>query len=90
MSGTFFRVLFGSTNLFIFHHPKDEKKQKNENKVVPAPSYDSAHEEIAMNSELGNLTGKDAFSDDILLYTVLVLASTDAGAYHSYKQIIKI
>ena len=66
-----FRVLFGSTNLFVFHHPQDLEKQKADDDVVPVPSYESAQQEIATNSALWNITGKDAFHGDVMLVLVV-------------------
>ncbi|KAK2174589.1 hypothetical protein NP493_790g01014 [Ridgeia piscesae] len=60
------RVLFGSTNLFVLHHPQDLEKQQNEDEIVPVPSYESAQEEIATNSALWN------FTDDVVLQEDLI------------------
>jgi len=67
----YFRVLFGSTNLFVLHHPQDLEKQQNEDEIVPVPSYESAQEEIATNSALWNFTGKDAFRGNVVLVLVM-------------------
>ena len=66
-----FRVLFGSTNLFVFHHPQDLEKQQADGEVVQVPSYESAQEEIATNSALWNITGKDEFRGDVVLVLVM-------------------
>ena len=46
------RVLFGNSHLYVFHHPMDAKKAQDK---APAPTYESAQEEIAENQ--GNLAG---------------------------------
>lgn len=87
----FFRVLFGSTNLFVFHHPQDFAKQQKDNKTVPAPSYDSAQEEIAKNSGLSKFTSggkskglflKSSFC--VFFHLVLLLVVTNARDFHEY------
>ena len=86
VSGVFFSVLFGSTSLFAFHHPQDLNRQEKKKKVIPAPSYESALSEVVKN----NFTGIDVFRSDMLFYTALVLAFSDAEAYHGCGRITKI
>lgn len=49
------RVLFGSNNLYAFHHPSDLAAQQKKKKEVPTPTFESAQEEIAKNSGLSSM-----------------------------------
>ena len=96
----FFRVLFGSTNLFVFHHPQDYAKQQKDNKTVPAPSYDSAQEEIAKSSGLSKFTSggksKGQFYEIVLFSFAspcgslssqllkLIIGNNDSGDKHCF------
>ena len=51
------RLMFGSSNLYVFHHPKDYAAQQKKGQTVPQPTFDSAQEEIAENSGLKALMG---------------------------------
>merc|ERR1712226_793895 len=66
------RLLFGSSNLFVFHHPQDYAKQQKSKKVVDTPNFESAQEEIAKNSGLAKFTGDGKSKEDLLLQEDLV------------------
>ena len=56
--GAHFRILFGSNNLYVMHHPADYAKQtKSKKPPVDKPTYETAQEEIAKNSGLAKLAG---------------------------------
>ena len=70
----YFRVVFGTNNIFVFHSPSDYAKQQKEGKEVATPTYDSAQEEIAEVSGLkalfgsGKPEGKETTSQLILVH----------------------
>jgi len=41
--------MFGSSHLYVFHHPQDAARQEKEGAAVPKVSFDAAQEEIAKN-----------------------------------------
>ena len=45
----FSRIMFGSNQLYVLHHPQDAAIQEKEGTVVEKVSFDSAQEEIAKN-----------------------------------------
>lgn len=45
----FNRVMFGSTHLYVFHHPQDAAIQEKEGHKVEKVSFNTAQEEIAQN-----------------------------------------
>ncbi len=57
--------MFGSNNLYVFHHPSDYASQLNKGKVVSLPSYDSAQDEIAEVSGIKSLFGDGTKSTGI-------------------------
>lgn len=57
-----FRVLFGSSHLFVFHHPRDAELLKKDNKSQSddkKPTFEEAQKEIAEQSGLTDLLGLD-------------------------------
>ena len=42
--------MFGSSNLFVLHHPADKQNLEKKKTVPPTPTFDSAQEEITKNS----------------------------------------
>ena len=86
----FSRVLFGSTNLFVFHHPQDFATQEKDKKVVPAPSYDSAQEEIAKNSGLSKFTsgGKSKGAFTIVFHHLTLFLFTNEIECHKSGMIV--
>lgn len=50
--------MFGSSHLYVFHHPKDEATQLKKGKPIQEPTYSSAQEEIAKKTGLFK-EGKD-------------------------------
>ena len=45
----YIRILFGTNQLYVFHHPQDAAQKIKEGKSVEKISFDSAQEEIAKN-----------------------------------------
>ncbi|ELU00840.1 hypothetical protein CAPTEDRAFT_171489 [Capitella teleta] len=66
------RILFGSNNLFAFHHPNDQAAQKKKKKEVPAPTFESTQEEIAKNSGLSSIMGGGKSKEDMLVQEDLI------------------
>ncbi|KAI0212276.1 Kinesin-like protein KIF28P [Lamellibrachia satsuma] len=65
------RVMFGITNLFVFHHPQDLAKQQIENKTVATPSYVSAQQEITQKFDLSKFMSGGKSEDDLLKRVLL-------------------
>jgi len=65
------RILFGTNQLYVFHHPQDAAKRIKEGQSVEKISFDSAQEEIAKNKGFDmEKSGKS--SDEILLQEDLI------------------
>jgi len=65
------RILFGTNQLYVFHHPQDAAQKIKEGKSVEKISFDSAQEEIAKNKGFDmEKSGKS--SDEILLQEDLI------------------
>ena len=65
------RVLFGSSHLYVFHHPKELKRLLASGKKPEAITYDTAQEEIATNSGF-DMSTEGKSKDDILLQQDLI------------------
>ena len=63
----FYRILFGSSHLYIFSHPVEFKKLHEAGSPVPKVSYETAQDEIAKYSGMNvaksqqNETGKISY-----------------------------
>ncbi|XP_022096862.1 kinesin-like protein KIF28P [Acanthaster planci] len=66
------RVMFGSSHLYVFHHPQDLAKNQKAGKKEEKVTYDTAQEEIAANSGFDMKKGPDKSKDDLLLQEDLV------------------
>nr|XP_039267271.1 kinesin-like protein KIF28P [Styela clava] len=60
------RVMFGSTHLYVFHHPQDAAKQEKEGTNIEKVSFDSAQQEIAENKGF-DMGTKGKSTEDLLL-----------------------
>jgi len=61
------RMLFGSNNLFIFHHPEDYSVQQQKGEVEATPTYEDAQEELAETSGLAAFLGEGQDKEDMIL-----------------------
>lgn len=54
------RVMFGSSSLYVLHHPEELVKKKKEGTQLEEVTYDLAQEEIAANSgfDMGKSSGQ--------------------------------
>ncbi|XP_013402033.1 kinesin-like protein KIF28P [Lingula anatina] len=69
------RILFGSTNLFVFHHPVDYAQQLKQGKKVEAPTFEKAQEEISETAlqKVGfSKVGQSGSKEDLVLQDDLV------------------
>ncbi|XP_038044731.1 kinesin-like protein KIF28P [Patiria miniata] len=66
------RIMFGSSHLYVFHHPQDLAKNQKAGKKEEKVTYDTAQEEIAANSGFDMKKGPDKSKDDLLLQEELV------------------
>lgn len=54
----FNRLMFGSSHLYVFHHPKELEKAKKSGLQIEEVNYEMAQEEIAQNSGVDVEKGK--------------------------------
>ncbi|XP_033639651.1 kinesin-like protein KIF28P [Asterias rubens] len=66
------RVMFGSSHLYVFHHPQDLAKNQKAGMKEERVTYDTAQEEIAQNAGFDMMKGPDKSKDDLLLQEDLV------------------
>ena len=54
----FNRLMFGSSHLYVFHHPKELEEAKKSGLQMEEVNYEMAQEEIAQNSGVDVEKGK--------------------------------
>ncbi len=68
----YFRILFGSNHLFVFHHPRDADLLKDPSKAEEEkPTFESAQKEIADKSGLADLLGLNPDKSKGLFYFII-------------------
>ena len=63
--------MFGSNNLYVFHHPKELEDLLTSGQKPGLVTYDSAQEEVAANSGF-DMTTEGKSKDDIMLREDLI------------------
>ena len=54
-----FRIMFGSSHLYVFYHPQELEEAKAKGTEIEEISYELAQEEIAQNSGINVEKGAD-------------------------------
>lgn len=60
------RVMFGSSSLYVLHHPAELQKKRKEGVHVEEITYDIAQEEITANSGFGVAKGVGQTKSELL------------------------
>lgn len=86
------RVMFGSSGLYVLHHPAELKQKKEEGTHLEEITYDLAQEEIAANSGFDMGKGSGQTKNDMLLQEDLVqmvpmISETNAMAEELKKKV---
>jgi len=64
----FFRIRFGSNNLYLFRHPSMAEEARRQHKNITLFTYEDAQEEIAKNSGIDFSSGNGFYSVSICLF----------------------
>lgn len=86
------RVMFGSSSLYVLHHPAQLQKKRKEGVHVEEITYDIAQEEITANSGFGVAKGVGQTKNDVLLQEDLLqmvpmISETNAMAEELGKKV---
>ena len=82
---SFDRVMFGSSSLYVLHHPTELQKKRKEGVHVEEITYDIAQEEITANSGFGVAKGVGQTKSELPRSNVVALIGPLYNFWRAYS-----